>query len=69
MTGLGLSEQSDAVVIIISEEKESISVAKEGQLTRLNRSGQLLKYLKAEFGEKRDTAFYPQNFLSRKMRG
>lgn len=67
--GLGLSEQSDAVIIIISEEKGSISVAKGGQLTRLNRSGQLLKYLVAEFGERRETTFTPPSFINRKMGG
>lgn len=67
--GLGLSEQSDAVIIIISEEKGSISVAKGGQLTRLNRSGQLLKYLVAEFGERRETTFTPPSLINRKMGG
>lgn len=37
--GIGLSEQSDALVVIVSEETGKISVAEEGVLTRgLNRS-------------------------------
>ena len=32
--GLGLSEATDAVVIIVSEETGAISVAKDGTLTR-----------------------------------
>lgn len=32
--GLGLSEQTDAVVVIVSEESGSISVAREGKLSR-----------------------------------
>jgi diadenylate cyclase len=31
---LGLSEQSDAVIVIVSEETGSISIAREGHLTQ-----------------------------------
>lgn len=39
--GLGLSERSDATVIIVSEEKGSISIAHKGKLTKLNNYDQL----------------------------
>lgn len=42
--GLGVSEQSDAVVVIVSEESGAISVAKEGMLKR-HQSPQMLSKL------------------------
>src|SRR5690554_1162216 len=65
--GLGLSEQSDALVVIISEERGTISVAKGEQLRKFNQSGQLLKYLTSEFGEKREPPFSPTGFFNRWM--
>ena len=44
--GVGMSENSDAVVIILSEETGVISVANEGKLTRNLDSEQLTKTLK-----------------------
>ena len=61
--GIGMSEQSDAVVIIISEETGAISVAIDGMLKRhLNReslNAELRKELVAEENEesKRVTVF------------
>ena len=46
--GLGLSEQSDAVVLIISEETGSISVAIDGMLKRHLTTKALEQLLKAE---------------------
>ena len=46
--GIGLSEQSDAVVIIVSEETGSISVAIEGMLKRHLSAATLDKILRSE---------------------
>lgn len=46
--GIGLSEQSDAVVVIVSEETGSISVAVEGMLKRHMTASTLEKILRSE---------------------
>ena len=46
--GIGLSEQSDAVVVIVSEETGAISVAVEGMLKRHMTAGTLEKLLRSE---------------------
>lgn len=46
--GIGLSEQSDAVVIIVSEETGAISVAIEGMLKRHLSASSLEKILRSE---------------------
>ena len=53
---LGVSETSDAIVVIVSEENGKISVAKNGVLTRNYDRDSLFKYLKKEMVvEKNDT--------------
>ena len=46
--GIGLSEQSDAVVVIVSEETGSISVAIDGMLKRHLTSSTLERLLRSE---------------------
>ncbi|HHZ06116.1 MAG TPA: TIGR00159 family protein [Clostridiales bacterium] len=43
--GLGMSEESDAVVIIVSEETGNISMAYRGRLTRIENKEELIKTL------------------------
>jgi diadenylate cyclase len=46
--GIGISEQADCVVFIVSEERGSISMAKDGKLTRLGDYTELRAALNAE---------------------
>lgn len=52
--GIGLSEQSDAVVVIVSEETGSISVAVEGMLKRHLSAGTFDKLLRGELIQEDD---------------
>lgn len=58
--GIGLSEVSDAIVIIVSEETGSISVVSEGELTRYVDEKKLMKILFDSFRvkEKKKTSFW-----------
>ncbi|NLZ17365.1 MAG: TIGR00159 family protein [Desulfobulbaceae bacterium] len=46
---LGLSEETDAIVIVVSEETQTISLARNGRLTPFKDEAQLLSTLKAIF--------------------
>lgn len=52
--GLGLSEVSDALIIIVSEETGSISLVKEGEIIRDLDSNKLSEDLTSEFDIKKD---------------
>ena len=54
--GIGLSEQSDAVVVIVSEETGSISVAIEGMLKRHLTAATFEKLLRSELIHDEDEA-------------
>lgn len=43
--GLGLTEETDAIVIIVSEETRQISIAEDGRLTRNLQMGELKSHL------------------------
>lgn len=51
---VGMSETSDAMVIVVSEETGAVSVAKDGKLNRNLTSGQLLESLNAFMLPKED---------------
>ena len=46
--GIGLSETTDAIVIIVSEERGEIVVAHDGSLTTMSDELELRKYLERE---------------------
>ena len=48
---LGMSENSDAIVVVVSEETGTISVAENGQLTRSLTRESLIKYLQKKLPE------------------
>ncbi|MDP8225414.1 MAG: diadenylate cyclase, partial [Candidatus Lernaella stagnicola] len=48
--GLGVSQETDALVLIISEEKAQVSVAREGRLTSNVSNEDLLDLLHSHFG-------------------
>jgi len=47
---LGITEMSDAIAIVVSEQTGRISIAKEGQLTKNIKPNELQDFLQAEFG-------------------
>lgn len=53
---IGLSEQSDAVVVVVSEERGDIHLAERGQLNRYSDPDWLLAYLNVVFAEKHGLA-------------
>ncbi len=61
--GIGLSEQSDAVVIIVSEETGAISVAVEGMLKRHLNSSTLEKILHSELVRAEEDVSRPVKLL------
>ncbi len=52
--GIGLSEQSDAVVVIISEERGKISLAVDGEIIECGKQGDLLNTLSVKFKDKKE---------------
>jgi diadenylate cyclase len=61
--GIGLSEQSDAVVIIVSEETGAISVAVEGMLKRHLNGSTLEKLLHSELVQTEENVSRPVKLL------
>ncbi|HWB17310.1 MAG TPA: diadenylate cyclase CdaA [Vicinamibacterales bacterium] len=56
---IGLTEESDAVAVIVSEERGEISVATEGQLTRWLSTDDLRERLKVLILQRKDTVDEP----------
>jgi diadenylate cyclase len=52
----GITEQSDAITIVVSEQNGRISVAKEGEIKRNLKPVQLKEFLAREFGIQQATA-------------
>lgn len=65
--GIGLSEQSDAVVIIVSEETGAISVAIEGMLKRHLNGNTLEKLLHGELIREEEKVSLPKRLLQSVM--
>jgi diadenylate cyclase len=49
---LGLAEDSDALVIVVSEESGAVAIAKDGRITRIQDRGTLEKHLRDHAGQR-----------------
>jgi len=49
LSALGITEQTDAIVLVVSEEKGTISLAKEGKMIEGLTKSQLIDFLNKEF--------------------
>src|SRR5699024_1862909 len=45
---IGMSENSDAIIVVVSEETGTISIAENGELTRGYTKERLIKYLRSQ---------------------
>lgn len=63
---IGMSENSDAVIIIVSEETGTISIAENGELTRGYNRDSLRKYLKNSMLPEKNSAEKPRKSILRR---
>ena len=63
---LGLSEETDAVIIVVSEETQEISIVQAGTITSLNDEEKLTRELNTIFPTQENTIPLWKNWLNRK---
>lgn len=62
---LGLSEETDAIVLVVSEETQEISIVRQGTLTTIEDEIQLVSNLKTIFSTKESSAPGWKNWIGR----
>lgn len=63
---IGLSEETDAVVLVVSEETQQVSIVRQGTLTRIEDEIQLVKTLKEIFSSKKGLGSKGKKWVGRK---